>query len=128
VTHVDNSHHLRRAAVARDDEARARTREVLVELERTGGPVTFTAAARAAGVSRSWLYTQPDLRDAIIRLRQILPVATTARPIPAGQRASTDSLRQRLDAARAEITRLRAENAVLREQLARDLGARRAHH
>ena len=32
-------------------------------------PITFTAVARAAGVSRGWLYNQSDLRDTIIRLR-----------------------------------------------------------
>ena len=50
-----------------------------------------------------------------------------ARTIPAAQRATTDSLRQRLDAARDEITRLRADNATLREQLARSLGDQRLH-
>ena len=42
--------------------------------------------------------------------------------------AGTDSLRQRLDTARAEITRLRAENRPLRGQLARHLGLQRAQH
>ena len=44
----------------------------------------------------------------------------------AAQRATADSLRARLDAARQEITRLRAENATLREQAARHLGQQRA--
>jgi hypothetical protein len=44
------------------------------------------------------------------------------------QRATADSLRQRLDAARAEITRLRAENRTLRDQLARHLGLQRTQH
>ena len=45
--------------------------------------------------------------------------------MPAAQRASTESLRQRLDSARDEITRLRADNAALRRQLARSLGEQR---
>lgn len=88
-------------------------------LERGGDPLTFTAVARTAGVSRSWLYDQPDLRDAIIRLRCDRP---TAPPVPSVQRATPASLRQRLDDARADVARLRAENTVLRDQLARRPG------
>jgi hypothetical protein len=46
----------------------------------------------------------------------------------AAQRATADSLRQRLDAARAEITRLQAENRSLRQQIARQLGLQRTQH
>ncbi|MGO9728652.1 MAG: hypothetical protein ACLPN6_25465 [Streptosporangiaceae bacterium] len=45
--------------------------------------------------------------------------------MPASQKATIDSLRQQLHAYRDEITRLRAEIASLREQLARQLGAAR---
>jgi len=65
-----------------------------------------------------------DLRTAIIRLRR-----TDGQPAPAtaaNQRASSDSLRQRLDATRNEIAQLRAENTRLREQVARSLGEQRA--
>ena len=48
--------------------------------------------------------------------------------LAAAHRATADSLRQRLDAARAENTRLRAENRSLRDQLARQLGLQRSHH
>jgi hypothetical protein len=44
------------------------------------------------------------------------------------QRATAGSLRQRLDTARAAITRLRAENRSLRDQLARQLGLQRTQH
>jgi hypothetical protein len=43
-------------------------------------------------------------------------------------RATADSLRQLLDAARAENTCLRAENRSLRDQLARHLGLQRTQH
>jgi hypothetical protein len=48
-------------------------------------------------------------------------------PIPNTQRASDESFRQRLDTARAEIQRLRSENAALRDQVARALGEQRIH-
>jgi hypothetical protein len=124
VTRADNTHHLRRAAVARNDAAHERARAVIEDLDRAGRPVTFIAVARAATVSRSWLYNQPDLHDVIIGLRPS-GATTGAALTPHAQRASAESLRQRLDAARDDITRLRADNAALREQLARSLGEQR---
>jgi hypothetical protein len=49
-----------------------------------------------------------------------------APPIPAHQRASDASLRQRLEAANTELRQLRHENQQLREQLAWALGDHRA--
>ena len=123
MTRADNSHHLQRAAIERHDSAVTRAQNTIEALDRAGTAVTFTAVASAAGVSRSWLYTQSDLRDAITHLRHQRPSITPARP--AAQRATTDSLRARLDAARDEIRHLRTENANMHEQLARTLGDRR---
>ena len=123
MTRPDNSHHLQLAALARHDLAVKRARQAISDLDRAGTPITFTAIADAAHVSRSWLYTETELRDAITRLRH---TATSIRPpIPTAQRATTDSLRARLDAAREEIRHLRTENANMRAQLARTLGERR---
>jgi len=119
VTRADNSHHLVRAAVGRHERALARARAAIEALDRDGAAFSFSAVAAAAGVSRGWLYSQPDLREAITRLRggrQGAPV------VPASQRATPESLHQRLDDARETIGRLRAENAMLRDQLARRLG------
>jgi len=123
MTRADNSHHLRRAAIERHDTAVARARDTIEEFDRAGTAVTFTSIASAAGVSRSWLYTQADLRDAITRLRHTTTSITPTRP--AAQRATTDSLRARLDAARNEIHHLRTDNANLHAQLARTLGDQR---
>lgn len=125
MSRADNSHHLQRAAAARHESAIARARNAIEQLDRAGIPVTFAAVASAAGVSRSWLYTDADLRDAITGLRRIRPANSTA--APAAQRASTDSLLERLNSARDEITRLRAENTTLHAQLARSLGEQRMH-
>jgi hypothetical protein len=78
--------------------------------------VNFSTVAQSAGVSRGWLYRQDQIRDLISRQQALKPPA--ARRATA-HRATADSLRQRLDAARAENTRLRAENRSLRDQLAR---------
>lgn len=117
--------HLRRAAATRHDDAVARTREAITEARRIGQPVTFATIARASAVSRSWLYKPPDIREAIGTLRQDPPRGL--HPGAATQRATSESLHQRLDAARAEIGRLRTDNALLRDQLERSLGAQRLH-
>ena len=122
MTRADNTHHLILAATARHDLAVARARAAIEALDRDAQPLTFTAVARAAGVSRGWLYNQPELRDTILRVRGDRP---TAPMVPSPQRTTPGSLRQRLDDARNEIARLRADNAMLRDQLARRLGEER---
>jgi hypothetical protein len=124
MSRVDNSHYLHRAAAARHDVSVERTRAVLQELDRTGQPVSMAAVARAAAVSRSWLYTQPELKEAITRLRAA-STAIVRSDLPAIQRATSESLRQRLDATRADVSQLRTDNRLLREQLARSLGEAR---
>ena len=85
------------AARQRADQTRQRATEALQRLHTTGQPITFTHVARTAGVSRSWLYRQPDLRADIDRLHRV--ATAQAVPVPSPQRGSTESLRQRLEAA-----------------------------
>ena len=120
----DRVDRLREAAQARHEETLRRATNAVQRLARRGEAVTFRRVAETAGVSRSWLYRQPQLRDEITRLRD----TSTGRPgtLPAVERAPADSLRQQLRTQRDEITRLRAENQELRDQLARHLGAARA--
>jgi len=80
--------------------------------------VTFARVAQAAGVSRSWLYTQPDISAQLRRLRQTTNDAGSAGTIPAAQRATDESLRARLAAALDRNRQLADENARLRRQLA----------
>ncbi|MFJ8390892.1 DUF6262 family protein [Streptomyces sp. NPDC094438] len=122
---ADNTAHLVTSARRRHELTRSKAIQALRELDRTGALVTFETVARTAAVSRSWLYTQPDLRAEIERLRQ----ATRRSPdstIPAGQRTSDASLRHRLEAALTRNRELSEENARLRRQLARALGDARA--
>jgi hypothetical protein len=93
-------------------------------LDARGQAVSIDDIAREAGVSRSWLYRQADLRADIDRLR---PQPGAAKPfIPPRQRASDASLRQRLTAAQERIRVLTEENQQLRDQLATVLGELRA--
>jgi Family of unknown function (DUF6262) len=116
---------LKRARDYRHQLTRSKAIRALRELDAVGTPVNFEAVARAADVSRSWLYAQPDIRAEIQRLRQ----ATRRAPnpaIPAGQRASGASLLARLDATVKHNRKLAVENQQLRRQLAQALGEQRA--
>jgi hypothetical protein len=127
----DNTAPIIAAARRRHELARAKAIQAIRELDRTGTAVTFSGVAWKAGVSRSWLYSQPDIRDQIQRLRHATGRSAAAR-IPASQRASDASLLRRLEAAHAEREKLLGERARLleeldrlRRQLARVLGEQR---
>ena len=113
------------AARQRHELTRAKAVKALRELDRTGTPITFELVARVAGVSRSWLYSQLDIRADISRLRDITRRASTP-PIPVTQRATAESLRRRLEATHERIRQLAEENQRLRRQLAQALGDGRA--
>jgi hypothetical protein len=119
MTPTDNAALLTRANARRRQATLAAARDAIERLGREGRRVSVGGAA---GVSRAWLYRDPEIRNLIEQLRGT-PQTTTRD----AHRASADSLRQRLDAARADITRLRAENAALRDQLARHFGGQRTH-
>ena len=121
---ADNSHHVIAAARRRAEQTRGRAVAALRRMDAAGQRVSFDAVARQAGVSRSWLYTQDDLRAEIERLRQRHPAASPAPP--QRQRASDPSLLRRLEAATSRIRQLETDNRQLRDALARALGQRRA--
>ena len=125
MTRADNSSFLAQANDRRHQAAVLAARHAIQELQRQGQAVNFSTVAQTAGVSRGWLYRQDQIRDLISN--QKAPKPPAARRVTA-QRATADSLRQRLDAARAENTRLRAENRSLRDQIARHLGLQRTQH
>ena len=112
------------AAGRRHDETRRKATDALRRLDATGEPISFAAVSRAADVSRAWLYRDDDLRAEINRLRRRGSAAVRARP--AAEQATTESLRQQLDALRTLVAELRSENQCLREALGRKLGQRRA--
>jgi len=121
----DNTAPLIAAARNRHQLTRAKAIRALRELDRAGTPITFETVAHHAGVSRSWLYSQPDLRADIERLREITGRAPTA-AVPAAQRTSDASLLRRLQAAQARNRQLSEDNQRLRRQLAHALGDQRA--
>jgi hypothetical protein len=118
---ADNSEHLQKAAAARSERTRRRAIETLDRLHRDGAPVTVAGLARAAGVARSWIYTQPDLLARITTERADVGTATNNRT-----RASDESWRRRIELAHQRIKQLSEENRQLRDQLAVAHGRRRS--
>ncbi len=122
---ADNSHHLLAAAQRRSQDAHRRATTALRRMDNAGAAITFDAVAREAGVSRSWLYSQPDLRGVIERLRDRQRPAS-GRGLPDRQRGTDASLLRRLELAAQRVRELEQDNKRLRRALAEALGERRA--
>ena len=122
---ADNTAQLIAAASRRHELARSKAIRAVRELDAAGTTVTFESVARAAGVSRSWLYTQPDIRDEVLRLRA-LGRRAPGTSVPARQSSSGASLLRRLQATTARNRELAEDNQRLRHQLAQALGQLRA--
>lgn len=109
---VDPIERLTANARRRSEQTLRRAQDTLAAMAARGDTVTIASLAKNANVSRSWIYTQPELRDRIEQLNNAAP----ARPprTPAASRASLDSLRRRLELAHQRIAQLREEKAQLR--------------
>lgn len=121
---ADHVHHLAQHARQRHERTLQKASETLTALTEGGERVSIAALATRAGVSRSWIYTQPELRERIEQLQQ--PSSHINRRGDGATRASDESLRRRLDLAHQRITQLRNENQQLREALAHAHGQLRA--
>jgi hypothetical protein len=114
-----------KAARAKDSELkRRRTLAALEALEASAESITFTAVAKAAGVS-TWLVYAEGIREHIDAARHRQAHHGTApAPTPSAQRTTTsDSLRTDLAIAREQIKTLRAERDKLQQRLRLQLGA-----
>jgi Family of unknown function (DUF6262) len=122
---ADNTETLRAAALRRSDETLTRASNTIEKLAAAGEAVTVTLVARHAGVSRSWLYTRPELLENIGIIRPQQPTIRARGGSPASQLASTTSLQRRLELAHQRIHQLTEENRRLEDELARSYGQRR---
>lgn len=124
---ADNSPALADNARKRAKETAHRAAQILADAEGRHETVSVVEFARRARVSRSWVYSQPEIVE---RLQQLIAATTTENDgtvrAPASMRASDESLLTRLELAHQRILALTAENHQLRDQLARTLGELRA--
>lgn len=110
---ADNTRFLLKASKERHEQARRRAQDAITAAERRNKRPTVVGIAQSAAVSRSWLYTQPDLTAAIKQLQQRVPTGASPRP----QAASEASLRRRLETAHERNRQLRDQVADLTHRL-----------
>jgi chromosome segregation ATPase len=122
---ADNSAALRRARRRDSTAKRHRAAETIDDFERSGEPISFPAIARRADVSVSLLYSDRDLasRIAAARERQRQAGQRRAWQLPARSLITEQSLHTELANSKQQGRQLAEEVTVLRERLARQLGA-----
>lgn len=126
---TDNSAALQRARRREGQAKRRRALAALQAMTEAGEAIGFPAVARRAGVSVSLLYADRDLlaRIAGARDRQRQAGAERAARLPTRSLVTEASLRTDLANAKEQNRHLSEELAVLRDRLARELGADADH-
>lgn len=114
---VEQTERLTANARRRSEQTLQRAQETLTAMAARGDAITLAKLAQTADVSRSWIYTQPELREQIEQLRLAAPARPTGPA--AASRASLESLKRRLDLAHQRIAQLRDENQKLRRSAER---------
>lgn len=126
---TDNSAALQRARRREGQAKRRRALAALQAMTEAGEAIGFPAVARRAGVSVSLLYADRDLlaRIADARDRQRQAGAERAARLPTRSLVTEASLRTDLANAKEQNRHLSEELVVLRDRLARELGADADH-
>jgi flagellar biosynthesis chaperone FliJ len=122
---TDNSRALKRARRQDSNTKRRQARDTLQAMIESGEPITFAAVARRAGVSVSLLYADSDLASRLTEARHRQQQAGRERAwrLPPRSLVTEQSLRVDLANAKDQVRRLSQEVTLLRDRLARDLGA-----
>lgn len=122
-------------AARRKSEEKTKAADAAIRtLTKRGEPITFQAVQRQAGVSHSFLYTHPTLRDRIERLRRQNQPAPRPQPDQDSENnlvfvLTTEvarlkkQLRQETQALRDALAQAHSESLDLRRELARRGGA-----
>ncbi|WP_326742762.1 MULTISPECIES: DUF6262 family protein [unclassified Streptomyces] len=110
---ADNARFLVEASKARSRQAREHAEEAIKAAARRNERPTVVGIANAAGVSRSWLYTQTDLITAINQIQQRVPALHHS----TRNAASDASLHRRLETALERNRQLRDQVADLTRKL-----------
>jgi uncharacterized coiled-coil DUF342 family protein len=109
-----NTAGLREAGLKRRAEAQTRVEEAIKTLLREEKDITFNAVIQSAGVAKSWLYKQTELRERIDALRK-----QSARKVktPVKNAATDNSKDTMISVLRNQIKQLKSEIDALNKQL-----------
>lgn len=104
-----------KAAAQRKREATfTKTEDAIKKLIKEKKAINFESVAEAAGVTRAWLYRQPDLRARIETLRE---QQSPSKELPIALRASDASKTALIAELRRQNKELRVENQKLKREL-----------
>ncbi len=99
---------LNSATRLRSEKVNARIESAIKKLRRRGAPITVSALAREAGVSRSVIHRRPELLERIRLLGPLTEVSDEPVASPAAPESSiVTALRTRLKAKEIQITDLK---------------------
>ena len=114
---ADNTGHLREAARRKHQECLNRVSAAIREADRLGQTVTVQGVAKAAGVSPSWIYTQPAVYEAV-RSRRAKADNRSRMRIPEAQGAGRASQHKRIELLVTRLRETTEDNQRLRSELA----------
>ena len=114
---ADNTGHLREAARRKHEECLNRISAAIREADRLGQTVTVQGVAKTAGVSPSWIYTQPAVYEAV-RSRRAEADNRSRMRIPEAQGAGRASQHKRIELLVTRLRETTEDNQRLRSELA----------
>jgi flagellar biosynthesis chaperone FliJ len=122
---ADNSSAMGEARRRDGETKRRQAAAALDAMVSTGERISFPAVARRAGVSVTLLYAEPSLAIRVAEARDLQRRAGRDRAwrLPVRALVTEQSLRADVANAKEQVRRLTEEVGLLRERLARDLGA-----
>jgi len=107
----------------RKEQKHKQVEEAIVALLREHRAVNFNSVARAAGVTKAYLYSQPDLRERIEALRQQEIELAVRERVDRSAPGKTDASKDLVILAKdRRIKELEAENRKLQQHLKIALG------
>ncbi len=109
-----NTTGIKAAAQKKREAAFAKTEEAIKKLLKEKKPINFESVAQTAGVTRAWLYNQPELRSRIEALRS---QQAQKKELPVEIKASDASKTALIAELRRQNKELRAKNQKLKREL-----------
>lgn len=114
MTHPRNTAGLKENAEMKRQATLAKAETAIQRLIGENQPITFDGVAQAAGISRAWLYKEPEMRARLLSLRS----QNQPRPsVPTVQRATDASKDAMLYALREQVRKYRKENEEVKRQI-----------
>jgi hypothetical protein len=117
--HKRNTQGLKDHAQQKRDQAVEQTEKAIRQLIKEGRPINFSTVEEVAGVSRTWLYNQPEIRDRIEQLRDQQP---GKKKVARSQKASDASNAAMILTLKEKLQKSQAENRGLHQQMEEIVG------